>query len=362
MISILLPDLRGGGVERIRLVLAREFARAGYEVEFVLMQARGELLEEARSTFSVVDLRIARIRSLPWALIRYLRWRRPVALLAGMWPLTGIAGWTARYAGLSTRVVASEHVDFRSTTSFKAYERYLLNRFGRTLYAPCVKVVGVSTGVCESLKEVAGLPESRLSVIHNPVRQMTPGEITKDDRRLLSSWLDAEKKLIAIGSLKPAKGFDILLQALKEVRKHMDAHLLILGEGELRHDLERASSELDIERYVHLPGFRENTATFLREADCFVLSSHWEGFGNVVLEALSAGITVVSTACPSGPSEILVDGKFGYLTPPGDHIEMARSIIEAVKAERKPDFLKGRAADFKPENQAARYLKLLLDL
>jgi hypothetical protein len=87
-ISLLLPDVRGGGVERIRIVLAHEFARAGHEVEFVLMQARGELLDETREHFSVVDLATPRARALPRALSRYLRRRRPDALLAAMWPLT----------------------------------------------------------------------------------------------------------------------------------------------------------------------------------------------------------------------------------------------------------------------------------
>src|SRR5690606_3136668 len=84
-------DLRGGGVERIRLVLAHEFARAGHRVEFVLRNAQGELLDEARTSFEIVDLGCSRVRQMPPALARYLRKSRPDALLAAMWPLTGMA-------------------------------------------------------------------------------------------------------------------------------------------------------------------------------------------------------------------------------------------------------------------------------
>ena len=79
IVAMLLPDLRGGGAERVNLDLAHEFTRAGHDVEFVLMQARGELLEEARASFSVVDLATPRARSWPFALARYLRQRRPDA-------------------------------------------------------------------------------------------------------------------------------------------------------------------------------------------------------------------------------------------------------------------------------------------
>lgn len=359
MISILLPDLRGGGAERVNLDLAHEFARQGHRVEFVLMKADGELLTEAQAAFSVVDLNCPRVRNLPLALTRYLRRRRPDALLAAMWPLTGIAGIAARLSGRKIRVVASEHVDFRSTPSLKPFERLVLSRFGRLLYAPCSKVVGVSVGVCESLEAVAGLSTYQLLVIHNPVRQMLPEAVSTQDQNLLSGWLEGKEKLIAIGSLKRQKGFDVLLRAFAKVRQHRDIKLLILGDGNLRRELEDLAKELGIEGDVWLPGFRSNPGTFLKHADCFVLSSHWEGFGNVVVEALSVGLPVVSTDCPSGPSDILAAGKFGILTPPGDFSKMASAICMSLDKEHDLAPLKARAADFNPQKQAEQYLKLL---
>ena len=109
-ISILLPDLAGGGAERISLVVANEFARAGYDVEFVLMQARGELLDGAQESFSVVDLATPRARDLPFTLAKYLRHRKPSALMAAMWPLTVIAPVAARLSrAIDCKVLVSEH-------------------------------------------------------------------------------------------------------------------------------------------------------------------------------------------------------------------------------------------------------------
>ena len=358
-ISILLPDLRGGGVERVKIVLAHEFARSGHEVEFVVMQARGELLDEARASYHVVDLATPRFRAVPLALARYLRHRRPDALLAAMWPLTGIAGVANRLSGQKTRLTASEHTDFRRTPSHKGYERWLLKWFGRQLYAPCDAVVAVSHGVAGSLREVAGLRSERVTVIHNPVRPMAAEEMKVDDRQLLRHWLQGEVRLIAVGSLKSAKGFDVLLRSLARLRACVDARLLILGEGGLRSELMELAMELGIAEHVVLPGFRANPSVFLKHASVFVLSSHWEGFGNVIVEALTAGVPVVSTDCPSGPSEILDGGKYGRLVPPGDWRSMAAEIMSVLHDPPNSEDLKMRGAEFSPNLMAARYLDLL---
>lgn len=347
-------------MERIRIVLAREFAHAGHEVEFVLMQARGELLAEAQAEFSIVDLATPRARNVPFVLARYLRRRRPDALLAAMWPLTGIAGLATRLAGRSARLVASEHNDFRHMPSLKPAERWALRRFGPRLYAPCHDVVAVSAGVADSLQEVAGLLPERVTVIHNPVRPLPPDPMTEDDRQNLAGWLRGEARLIAIGTLKRQKGFDVLLRALADLRQRRDARLLILGEGPLRADLERLAADLGVTESVWLPGFRPNPGTFLQHAHAFVLSSNWEGFGNVIVESLAAGVPVVSTDCPSGPSEILESRTYGRLVPVGEAQAMARAIEATLDTPPNHGALKVRAQSFAPEKAARAYLQLLM--
>lgn len=359
-IALLLPNLRGGGVERIRLVLAEEFVRAGHEVEFVLLQARGPLLTEAKRRFPIRSLGCGRMRQAPLQMARYLRDRRPDALLAAMWPLTGIAGLSARLSGYRGRLVASEHNDFRWMPSIKGYERRALKRFGRRIYAPCHRVVAVSEGVAESLGAVAGLPRGQIEVIHNPVRLMTPDTMTDEDRRTLDGWLAGETRLIAVGTLKRQKGYDVLLRALADLRRRRDARLLILGEGSLRGELEALARDLGIADSLWMPGFRANPATFLQHAHVFVLSSNWEGFGNVIVEALAAGVPVVSTHCPSGPAEILAGGDYGRLVPVSDPGAMAQAVEVTLDAPSDPASLTARAQNFAPEKAARGYLDLLV--
>lgn len=358
-IAILLPDFRGGGVERIRLVLAREFAREGHDVEFVVLQERGELLEAAKAEFQVHTLSVTRFRKVLPPLVRYLRQRRPNTLLAAMWPLTGIASLAVRRAGYNVRLVASEHVDFRITPSLKSWEKLVLRHFGKVLYKSCSRVVGVSQGVADSLIAVAGLEPERIQVIHNPVRPFLAETIPEMDRVVLSNWLRGSPRLIAVGTLKRQKRFDLLIKAFAQVREHHDAQLLVLGEGSLRPELERLAVELGVDRAVTMPGFRDNPGAFLQHADIFALSSDWEGFGNVIVEAMSLGVPVVTTDCLSGPREILADGRFGILVKPGDWVALANGIERMIEEPHDADSLRSRANEFRPEKQALEYLRCL---
>jgi glycosyltransferase involved in cell wall biosynthesis len=136
-------------------------------------------------------------------------------------------------------------------------------------------------------------------------------------------------------------------------------HLVILGEGEERARIERLIRELGIENDVYLPGFVENPFAWMARASVFVLASAWEGFSNVLLEALACGCTVVSTDCPSGPREILADGKFGYLVPVGDDTALADAILAALSAPLPREHSTARAAEFSFDVAVERYLTVL---
>jgi glycosyltransferase involved in cell wall biosynthesis len=359
-ISIFLPDLKAGGAERLQLTLAEEFSDLGHTVEFVLLEKQGELLSAAEARFNVYELECKRMRQAPLRLTRYLKERSPRVLLAAMWPITCIAGLAMRLAGRPCRLVASEHSDFREMRSLTQSERFLLKHFGTWLYGCCDTVVAVSNGVRESLEEVARLPHERVTVINNAVRPLKPERMSNSDRLHLRPWLESEYSLIAIGALKPAKGFDNLLRALSHLRKRCDARLLILGEGPLRLDLERLAANLDVSESVYLPGFRSNPGVFLKHSDVFVLSSNWEGFGNVIVEALAAQIPVVATNCRSGPAEILEGGRYGRLVPVGDPVALSQAIEEILSGKNCFLAAQERAQDFSPRRVARSYLEVLL--
>ena len=358
-ISILLPDLRGGGVERIRIVLAHEFALAGHEVEFVLMQARGELLEEARESFSVVDLATTRARALPLALARYLRRRRPDALLAAMWPLTVLAPLAARLSGHRYKVLVSEHnslsVQYRD---WGRAHRVAMRASMAVGYRLADHRVGVSLGVATDIATLSGLRRDAFDVINNPVppRPEPSSQVIRDTEALWSSHRGA--RIVTVGSMKAQKNHPLLLRAFARLDRP-DALLMFVGDGAGRDALLSLAQELGVADRVILAGFHRDPTSFYKTADLFVLSSDYEGFGNVIVEALACGTPVVSTDCPSGPGEILDDGRFGRLVPVGDAGAMAEAIDVALDTSADRAALMGRATDFLPEIAARKYLHLL---
>lgn len=361
-LSILLPDLRGGGVERIRLVLAREFVQAGYEVEFVLMRNLGDLLPEAQAEFSVYDLACPRARSLPVALQRYLARRQPDALLAAMWPLSVLAP-LARLQGFRGRIVVSEHntlsLQYRN---YGAAHRIALRMSMALSYRLAHARVAVSAGVADDIAALSGLPQDRFTVIHNPLpSRKQPDQAAHALVEALWACPPGER-ILTVGSFKPQKNQALLLRSFAQMiqgKARPNARLMLLGAGPLGDSLRALAVELKIADQVIFPGFHPDPTAFYHSADLFVLSSDYEGFGNVITEALATGTPVVSTDCPSGPADILGGGQYGTLVPVGDRAALGQAMTTALATEHDTQTLRCRAADFAPEVAARAYARLL---
>lgn len=357
-IAFLLPDLRGGGAERLSLTLAREFAHAGFASEFVLMQAEGELLDEARASFPVRDLGGVRTRQAFGPLRRYLRSHQPDAVIAAMWPLTVITPLVARMAGYRGKVLISEHITLsQQYADWGRLHGLALRASTFAAYRLASARVGVSQGVCADIAAVSGVPIDRFETIYNPIPeavQPAPQAIAAAE----ALWGAGGPRILTVGSLKAQKNHSVLLRAFAAL-SHRDARLMLLGHGENEAVLRALAGELGIADRVVFAGFHCDPAPFYATADLFALSSNYEGLPLVVVEALSFGLPVVSTDCPAGPHEILEGGRFGRLVPVGDAPALARAMDEALGAPADRDALIRRASDFAPAIAARRYLELL---
>lgn len=358
-ISVFVPDLRGGGAERVNLLLLLEFVRRGYSVDLIVLRRQGALLEQVPATVRIIDLKADRIRQGMMPLIRYLQEVQPDALMASMWPLTTLAVLCVKLIRFRGRLILSEHSSLSLSPQNSGLSGRALRASMRWANSKADEVVGVSAGVLKDLHGL-GLPKDFGKVIHNPI--VLSSERLLPESKNCRSWIDHApgRRVLAVGSLKSAKDYPTMLRAVRRVVDSCgNISLLILGTGPLQNDLEGLICSLGLDDHVHFGGFVSDPGPFYRAAGLFVLSSAWEGFGNVIVEAMAAGTPVVSTDCRSGPAEILENGRYGRLVPVGDYEALAEAIIESLDAKHDTEALQARAADFSVEKIGQEYLKLL---
>lgn len=192
--------------------------------------------------------------------------------------------------------------------------------------------VCITRGIAEDWRRHKVLPAKRLLVVTNPVIGQEFDELAAQPTG--HPWLETKQcpVILGVGRLHSSKNFSLLLRAFALLRRQQACRLIILGEGEKRAMLEQLVEELGIQADVSLPGFHPNPYAWMRAADVFALSSRMEAFGFVLAEALAAGTPVVATDCPTGPREVLEDGRYGALVPPGDAHRLAESLLAALTA------------------------------
>ncbi len=334
-VAIFMPSLLGGGGERSMLNLAHGLAESGYAVDLVLARAHGPFLEQVRSSLRVIDLKAARvITSLP-GLVRYLRTERPQAMLSVFGYANIIASTAWRLAGVPTRLFLNEQNTVSlETQKASRWRGRMVPRLIRYFYPWADGIVVVSNGVREDMAQLTHIPRERITVIYNP--SVVRAEVwEKAQAPLEHDWFRPGQPpvMLAVGRLQVQKDFPTLLQAFARLRARRPARLMILGEGPERGKLEGMVRSLRLEADVSLPGFVTNPYAYMARASLFVLSSLYEGLPTVLIEALCCGIPVVSTDCPSGPREILKDGKYGQLVPVGDVDALAGALGTALEQQ-----------------------------
>jgi glycosyltransferase involved in cell wall biosynthesis len=346
--------MRGGGAERVALHLMRRFVEMKYPVDLVLVNARGELLEQVPQEVRVFDLRADRFRNAVLPLARYFNREKPRSAQVQMWPLTSVAIVAKLVARTDTRLIVSDHCHL--SMQYDAPNKLLALKWSvRLLYPFAHARVVVSEGAADDLARLSGLRRGTFEVVYNPVERIAGEQSPK----LKDMWDTEGSRIISVGTLKAQKNHKLLIRSFARLRKTRTAKLMIVGEGDLRSELIREAERLGIVSEIVLPGFVYDVAGLLASADLFVLSSDYEGFGIVLIEAMRCGIPVVATDCPSGPAEILANGKFGRLVPCGDERALAEAMEAALREPRAPETLRARAEEISGETPIRRYVKLL---
>lgn len=409
-LAFYISSLGGGGVQRVFVNLLQGFMKRGFrDLWLILNRAQGPFLNRLPSEVRIVDLhepdlpfRLSRLwvylkethvrsswlrgavkahyialkgvgylrrRNLQFLLLSsllslkladHLRFIQPDALLSAF--TCNISALLARRFWKKSRITISEHGTVSSWLPLFPAGGMVLRLMHR-LYPHAHGIVAISQGVAEDLTTLLNLPPDKVTVIYNPI--FTPDLLDQAKEPVEHPWFEKRRLpvVLSVGRLAYEKDFPTLMRAFALVRQNRPVRLVILGEGKERENLEQLAEKLGIQNDISMPGFVENPYAFMSRASVFVLSSAWEGFGNVVAEALACGCPVVATDCRSGPREILDNGRYGRLVPVGDHEAMAKAILEALE---NPDYPADREArlqramEFSVDVAVERYLKVLL--
>jgi len=355
-----IPSLGGGGAERILLEIIKNLTPKKFQPQLVLFERRGPYLSQLPSEVKVYDLKKRRridFLKLVIKLAYIIAREKPDIILSFLSYANLIAILAKKFSFSKSRLIACEQ-NFTSLQIRNQRLSRIKTFLIKKLYPYADRIVAVSQGVKRDLMANFEIEGRRIEVIYNGL----------DIKRIKKLSLEAVNHnqfengtlyIIGIGRLTKQKGFQFLLKAFKLVREKHKVKLLLLGEGEEFNNLESLCRALSIEKEVAFLGFQDNPYKYLARSNIFVLSSLWEGFGNVIIEAMACGIPVIATRCPYGPEEIITDGVNGLLVPVGDVNALAEAILRLLDDEplrrRLGEAGRRRAEDFDVQKMVSRY-------
>lgn len=347
MIWLLASRWERGGLERVQYNLARALRQRGRAVRIVAGRDAGG----PGADHEVQCIAPAGAWQFLGRLPGHIRRTRPAVVVTTS---NDVAVWLLacrRWAFPHTRIVVSQHSPISGPRlSAKGLRRLKLEAIRgamRWAFRRADALIAVSAGVAKDMHDELGLHDCNIEVIYNPV---VDGEATDPAPEFLAWPFDRDgvPVIVFAGRLAAEKRLDLLLKAFVRVRETRPARLLILGEGELSTDLRAAVEAAGIRHDCAMPGRVDDIQPWLVHCSLLVLPSDYEGFGNVLVEAMQAGIQVVATDCPCGPAEILANGQYGQLVPVADAAALAAAILRSLdhRFHVPADVLRRRAKEF----------------
>ncbi len=358
-IAVVTPRYALSGVPIAQWRFAAALAEQGHGVDLIIGRCDADLTVPEAPGVRIHVLGRARTLGMAVPLWRYLRRARPDVVFSAEDHLNTILLFVAILARSKTKIGGSSRVTpFDTYSNLWFSKKWLLKQLTRAVAWRADALTCVSQDMVAQYRQV--FKNARHVCVYNIVDQ--PAARTHMAEPVDDDWFPDRTRplLVAAGTLAPWKGFDDPIRAIALVEKAgRDVRLVILGEGPSRHPLEALVVELGLGEQIRLPGRVANPLKYFARADVFILSSHVEGLPNVLVEAMLCGCTPVSTDCPTGPREVLHDGRYGILVRVGDPDDLAAGIVRALDTPVAPDMLRAAVAPFEQQTVIRRHFDLL---
>lgn len=357
-----ISSLVEGGTERVVTDIIAHLDKEKYDISLALFEKKGPYLYQIPYYVKLYDFKKKSRYSflkLILNLIILFRKVKPNTVVSFM-AYTSVVVLLAKFlSGCRFNLVTSirTYLSYATLHSKLSRIRYFLYKF---LFNYADHIVVPSAGVKIDLEKTFNIIQRKIKIIYNPIDLKKIKKLKEEEIKDLR--IKEKSFLLTVGRLTKAKGYPYLLEAYSMINKEIDEKFVILGTGKDEERLKSLVNELGIQECVLFLGFQKNPYKFMNIASIFVLASLWEGFPNVLLEAMVCGVPVISTDCSSGPREIITNGKNGILIPPADEKTLADAMLTLLKDENlRKKFSKNgkrRAEDFRIEKILPQYEEL----
>jgi len=350
-----------GGIENVVTLITQDLVQRGHVVGLAATEFDIRSRSALIPAVSLWDLNPRFPGAYPFALLSTIRKFRPDSILTTASDVSAVVLILRIIAFANVRIVVSQHQPIsslpRSKSKLRRIRHWLTLQLCGALYPRADKVIAVSNGTLRELTDRFGVDIEKSVVIGNPV--LTADFALRLSEEIHWPWADRSvPTIVYVGRAAPEKRLDLIMAAFQALSSKTPLRLLLVGPT--IEDLV-VPPELAAGGCIQAVGFQPNPLPYIAASDVLVLCSDFEGFGNVLVEAMGCGTQVVATDCPFGPREILGDGRYGQLVPTDDPSAIARAVQRALDPDgrvRREDLLQ-RASNFGAAKSTSAYVREL---
>ena len=349
---LVIPSLEIGGAERVFVDLANGFADLGYRVTLVALTRDGAMVSRVQQNVDLVLLRKRRVLEAVPALLKRIRADKPSVILSTHGHLNVLLGLSRKLGLFQCDTLLLRETSVASINLAGDAKSRMLSKFYKIGYLAADRVVCQSHFMKEDLALHFGMDVDRMQVIHNPI------DIASVQRKAEESvpFTSSAKSICFVGRLGPVKQVQDILRALT-FAEMAAVELHVVGDGQKTDALTQLSRELSLEDRVFFHGAQSNPYTFMKQADVVVLTSRFEGFPNVLVEAIAVGTPVCSYNCPGGAREIVCEDN-GLLVEPATPEALGDAVQRLLKRPLIAETVKATATRFEKKTIVAEYASL----
>ncbi|MFB9055252.1 glycosyltransferase [Mariniflexile ostreae] len=325
-IYIIIPNLKGGGSERVISNLVKYIDKNRFDVTLILGNKIGEYVKDIPVGIRVVDLRKNRVRYAIIPIIKIIKKEKPDIVLSTLGHLNLLIALFRPFLPRKTKFIARES----NTISVRNKDEscpWLFDFLFKTVYRNFDLVICQAESMKLDLLTNYNFPSDKTVVINNPIDFKNIDKLNAETAGV--HLPDNKYNLLIVGRLSSQKRVDHAIKAMQNLSN--EYHLTILGEGELKVQLQQLIDTLNLKEKISLVGFSDNPYSIYSKVDLLLSTSEYEGFPNVVLEANACGLPVVAYNYIGGINEIIVEGINGHLVENGNIRELSKTIINVLK-------------------------------